>query len=86
MTDDNIDESAKPPGLDPVLWNHRIFKDIQYPADWCTIRQAAEHQLSDDDPDERLRLIAEGKLKSETVNQDDAALLLEVRRTCRKEG
>jgi hypothetical protein len=39
-------ENLPVPGQDPRLWNNRLFKDIMKPADWCTIRQAAEQQES----------------------------------------
>lgn len=40
----NDNEKLPPPGQDSSLWGQHLFVNIEVPADWCTVRQAQEHQ------------------------------------------
>ena len=40
----NVNETVPPPRQDSDLWGHRLFTQINLPADWCTVGQVAEHQ------------------------------------------
>lgn len=73
-----LDESLPPPGQDPELWKNRLFTEINAPADWCTVRQAAEHQESGVSPDNLLQQIASGKVESSVYTAAEALQLLEL--------
>lgn len=71
-------EKLPPPGQDPKLWDHRLFKDVSAPVDWCTVRQAAEQRELGVKPASLLEQIAQGEVESSLYTAEEARQLLEL--------
>lgn len=74
----NDNEKLPPPGQDSSLWGQDLFVEIEQPADWCTVRQAQEHQNNGTLGTSLLEQIAKGEVVSSVYTSVEAEHLLEV--------